>query len=135
MTIDEAIQHCNEISCEYNKCANEHKQLSEWLIELKELRDAHARTWSVEDNVLIENICNALYRYALHERKVDLDEHAHRLEEMAEKLKALRLQSCWKPSDEQMEALKWQINNTYKGSWQYDAAKELYNKLKELKGE
>lgn len=32
MTLDEAIKHCTER-------ANEHKQLAEWLVELKELRE------------------------------------------------------------------------------------------------
>lgn len=38
MTIDEAIKHCEEKSCGNNACALEHKQLAEWLNELKELR-------------------------------------------------------------------------------------------------
>lgn len=39
MTIDEAIKHCNNIvSSQCNKCGEEHKQLSEWLKELKCLR-------------------------------------------------------------------------------------------------
>lgn len=44
MTLDDAIEHCNdnvkrltEEGC--NLCANEHKQLSEWLTELKERRE------------------------------------------------------------------------------------------------
>lgn len=38
MTLDEAIQHCEEIACENNECALEHKQLAQWLRELKQLR-------------------------------------------------------------------------------------------------
>lgn len=43
MTIDEAIKHCEEIGnggfCEDNKaCGEEHKQLAEWLKELKKAR-------------------------------------------------------------------------------------------------
>ena len=46
MTIDEAIKHCNEVAdgalCEStvnNKaCGEEHKQLAEWLEELKRMR-------------------------------------------------------------------------------------------------
>lgn len=38
MTIDEAIEQCLEKSNGCNKCSDEHKQLAEWLIELKELR-------------------------------------------------------------------------------------------------
>lgn len=39
MTIDEAIKHCdNIVSSQCNECGEEHKQLSEWLKELKCLR-------------------------------------------------------------------------------------------------
>ena len=45
MTLDEAIKHCNEVAeaiaasgCE--ECAKEHKQLADWLTELKQLRAA-----------------------------------------------------------------------------------------------
>ena len=40
MTIDEAIQHCKEVSesCLSNDCSVHHIQLMNWLKELKELR-------------------------------------------------------------------------------------------------
>ena len=60
MTLDEAINHCNEVAqnniCQrddaadygdvgtasyYQQCADEHLQLAEWLQELKELREKH----------------------------------------------------------------------------------------------
>ena len=47
-------------------------------------------------------------------------------------LKSLRPQLHWKPSEEQMEALKWQIKNTYDGSWQRKESESLYNDLKKL---
>lgn len=40
MTLDEAIQHCEEVAnSECSECANEHKQLAEWLKELKAFRN------------------------------------------------------------------------------------------------
>jgi len=40
MTLEEAIKHCEEVAdnntCE---CAMEHRQLAEWLKELKAIRD------------------------------------------------------------------------------------------------
>lgn len=58
MTLDEAIIHCEEIAdydC-YNenqiKCANEHRQLAEWLREYKELKSLAAATkpkWKADD--------------------------------------------------------------------------------------
>ena len=35
MTLEEAIEHCEEKSVGCDNCANEHRQLSEWLKELK----------------------------------------------------------------------------------------------------
>lgn len=60
MSLDEAIKHAEEVaeenqaivdSCDYygenmakcEKCAEEHRQLAEWLKELKELRGKYAR--------------------------------------------------------------------------------------------
>ena len=43
------------------------------------------------------------------------------------------LKNRWKPSDEQIEALIWQTSNTYQGSWQYKASKELLEQLKKLR--
>ena len=59
MTLDEAIRHCEEVVAKYEKqaffsmskegkkynceCAEEHKQLAEWLRELKERRDTVKR--------------------------------------------------------------------------------------------
>jgi hypothetical protein len=38
MTLDEAIKHAEEKSQGCGQCAAEHKQLADWLKELKELR-------------------------------------------------------------------------------------------------
>lgn len=41
MTLNEAIQHCDEQAktCDIKECANEHAQLRDWLIELREYRN------------------------------------------------------------------------------------------------
>ena len=39
MTLDEAITHCQEKSCGDTECSREHKQLGEWLVELKQRRE------------------------------------------------------------------------------------------------
>ena len=44
MTLDEAIDHAHEVACGCGKCADEHRQLAEWLEELKELREGNATT-------------------------------------------------------------------------------------------
>ena len=39
MTLDEAIDHClDRANQDCSSCADEHSQLAEWLIELKDLR-------------------------------------------------------------------------------------------------
>lgn len=39
MTLDEAIEHAKErANQDCTECAKEHKQLAEWLVELKKLR-------------------------------------------------------------------------------------------------
>ena len=41
MTLDNAIEHCNDVanSCKNKSCANDHLQLAEWLMELKKLKE------------------------------------------------------------------------------------------------
>ena len=39
MTLDEAIEHCKEKSKGDCECAKEHEQLSQWLIDYKELKE------------------------------------------------------------------------------------------------
>jgi hypothetical protein len=43
MTLDEAIRHCNEVaeSISCTECGKEHKQLAEWLTELKAYREKY----------------------------------------------------------------------------------------------
>ena len=45
MTIDEAIRHCEEVAEKMNdcECAADHRQLAEWLTELKELREIFSK--------------------------------------------------------------------------------------------
>ena len=41
MTLDEAIEHCEEKANCGDSCGMEHKQLAEWLKELKNLREKY----------------------------------------------------------------------------------------------
>lgn len=73
MSLDEAIKHAEEVaeenqaivdSCDYygenmakcEECAEEHRQLAEWLKELKELRGKYARLRR-ECNEVIDEVC------------------------------------------------------------------------------
>ena len=44
MTLEEAIEHCEQKACEHSKCAEEHKQLAEWLKELQTLKNNCSNT-------------------------------------------------------------------------------------------
>jgi DNA repair exonuclease SbcCD ATPase subunit len=64
MTLDEAIKHCEEVaeSCERgnpkkrskSKCASEHRQLAEWLTELKDLREENKALMQECDRLIKE---------------------------------------------------------------------------------
>lgn len=43
MTLEEAIQHCEQKACGNTECAIEHKQLAKWLRELQILKSG--RSW------------------------------------------------------------------------------------------
>ena len=43
MTLNEAIRHAEEKACGNTGCAEEYRQLGEWLRELKDLRSAYRR--------------------------------------------------------------------------------------------
>ena len=59
MSLDEAIEHCKEKSCSNNACALEHKQLAQWLKELKGYKEQKT-AWSEEDKTMIENIIDTI---------------------------------------------------------------------------
>lgn len=44
MTLDEAIKHCEDKSAGCSECADEHRQLAEWLKELKSLRQLNVNS-------------------------------------------------------------------------------------------
>ena len=51
MTLREAIEHCKEKSCGNTVCAQEYKQLAEWLKELRELRSQSQ--WKPSDKQIL----------------------------------------------------------------------------------
>ena len=88
------------------------------------------KEWSEEDSIRLQRIIDFLW----YNRKGDTDT-IYQQEQDIDWLKSLRPQNRWKPSDEQMEALDWQVENTSVSSWQYKATKELLEDLKKLKEE
>ena len=122
MTLDEAIKHCEEKSCGNDACSLEHKQLKKWLTELKELKKQKSTEWSEEE---IENAAqewdskanfNLFYMTMDGDKptgvKQDITTHKESFKAGVNWiLKSLRLQKQWKPSKEQIVALRWILNN------------------------
>lgn len=94
MSLDEAIKHAEEVaeenqaivdSCDYygenmakcEKCAEEHRQLAEWLKELKELRGKYASLRGKyarlrrECNEVIDEICRLRGQRMTENEKID----------------------------------------------------------------
>lgn len=90
------------------------KELIEKRIEQKPVE------WSEED---VRKL-NTLIGYIVSKNELGLN--------YADWLKSLRPQKHWRPTEEQISALEWQLNNTYNDSWQYKATKELLEQLKQL---
>ncbi len=66
MTLEEAIQHCREKANGSCACADDHRQLAEWLLELVDLRekteivfckDCRKHNLSVDDTQDYANAC------------------------------------------------------------------------------
>ena len=72
MTLEEAIEHCEEKACGSSECALEHKQLAEWLKELQALKRNNS---SIEEKFDINSLqpgSKVLVRFTSHERwKID----------------------------------------------------------------
>jgi hypothetical protein len=94
----------------------------EWNAEKKELKKIEQNpSWSEED----ENRFNNLKWLVEH------SDEGNRTKEGFIKF-IDRLKKRWKPSEEQIQALEYQVHTTYEGSWQYRASKELLEQLKKL---
>ena len=72
MTLDEAIRHAEEVAdydCyndEQQKCAEEHRQLAEWLQELKRIKKPHGRLIDADalvDTVFYTNISESVKEF------------------------------------------------------------------------
>ena len=57
MTLDEAIEHANQVADSYKdtapacECAREHRQLAEWLRELRELRQLRIENAKLREGI------------------------------------------------------------------------------------
>lgn len=86
--------------------------------------------WSEEDEEILRSI---IATCELAEQDRDSSPARHLLEMQLNWLKSLKARYTWKPSDEQMEALEYIINNAHNTSHSCRIAKELLEQLKKLK--
>ena len=109
----------------------------EWDAEKKELKlkklahqevtktsDQETSEWSEEDEKMLNSFLHKVEVCDLLTNKEDVW--------ITKKIKSLRPQKQWKPTQEQLDALKWQVENVNESAWHYKATEELYNQLKEL---
>ena len=73
MTLEEAIIHCNEKACDDSICALEHKQLAEWLEELKKTKEVikslkSQNTWKPSEKQIM-SLYNSIPNAAFCERE------------------------------------------------------------------
>jgi len=94
--------------------------LQDAMIELSKFISQQKLTKNEEDERML-NACIAVLNMVGHKT---LGNWLKSLEE--------RIKPQWKPSDEQIQALEYQVHSTYAGSWQYKASKELLEQLKKL---
>lgn len=101
------------------------KDLIAWLKSLKERVQLQPKQeWSEEDEKMLNSF---LHKVEVCDLLTIKENHW-----IVKKLKLLRPQKQWKPTQEQLDALKWQLENVSESAWQYKATEELYNQLKEL---
>lgn len=102
-----------------------------WLEKQKERKPAE---WSEEDNRMIGRVRGIIERYAFTQNAVDVNGELCEKEyvEMDTWLKSLRSQPQWKPSEDQMDALKELIDDANRAGWVTPGATDLYEQLKKL---
>jgi len=84
--------------------------------------------WSEEDERNLQGIIDEIEANKNHAPDYDVATY----DRFLSWLKSLRPQDIWKPSNEQISALEWQLSNISDSSWQYKATKEIYEHLKQL---
>lgn len=91
-----------------------------------EKQGEHKPTWNEEDEEMLNYALDMVEWYG------GKGENKSRI--VSDWLKSLKdgVYPQWKPSEEQIQALEYQVHSTYKGSWQYKASNELLEQLKKL---
>lgn len=117
------LLHCVEEWEEGHCCWNSNKEA---IKPLKAYLEKQKPAWSEEDENRFKNLYDVIDK---------CDWNTASKEGFKKFLKSLKPQPKWIPSEEQIQALEYQVNSPYIGSWQYKASKELLEQLKKLKEE
>ena len=96
--------------------------------ELKETEQKPA--WSEEDEKMIRGLIVICDEWTTRHSFYPIENCE--IEKLKNWLYSLKERYTWKPNDEQMKALEYQVHSTFEGSWQYKASKELLEQLKKL---
>lgn len=105
----------------------------EWDANKKELKKIEQKpAWSEEDEKILSDIIKDLV-HPWNEYIPDRIEDE--IKWLKNKLKSLRPQTTWKPTERQLSALDYQVKATCQTSWQYKETKELLEQLKKLREE
>jgi len=107
-------------------CDNENYRQVDWL---KSLRQQPKQEWSEEDENVINNACAILTRYG---NIVGDEQRANEIYKTADRLKSIRPQSHWKPSEEQIAALRHASNDCSIAFADMKILATLYEQLKAL---
>lgn len=109
-------------------------EVNRWL---KFLSPQPKQEWGEEDEVMINRIRSIVEKYAFSQSAVDVNGDLCEKEyiDTDNWLKSLKERYFWKPSDDQMRALEYIINNASNTSYSCKIAKGLLEQLKKLKGE
>ena len=126
---DLLFQKIKEAGYEWDADKKELRVIIDWSKHIKYEPNSPSiivENWSEEDDKMLIDAIGAVGAadYYTYDDKQEIENWLKSLKE--------KLHPQWKPSDEQIQALQYQVYSTYKGSWQYRASKELLEQLKKF---
>jgi hypothetical protein len=129
--IKDLIIKASDDGCLYGYVDSEH--LLDWLNSIKDrVIPQPKQEWSEEDDIMVESIRNS---FGLHCGQMT-EALRERYDKFFNKVKSLRPQKHWKPSDKQMEAVRIAAEiGTANNSWAMGILKSMFQDLKKLREE
>jgi len=129
----DTLSNLTELKDRYGEGYGNVGRCIDWVKDLKNrVQPQPKQEWSEEDEAGLGDAMWAIEQA----RTIAKDENDMGNVRYAEHwLKSLKERCTWKPSDKQMRALEYIINNAHNTSYSCKIAKELLEQLKKLKGE